>query len=183
MRVDEAKPNPTADLAPKIELPRGGGALRRIGEKFQANAFTGTGTLSIPLAVSPGQSGSGPSLSLAYSSGGGSGPFGLGFTLSVPSISRKTDKGLPAYRDAVESDVFVLTGAEDLVPAFAASGWGIDWGTAWGTRTLDDPDVTDQGTHYAFRYRPRVEGGFARIREVGGEDHRRDPLAHARGTT
>ena len=34
------------------------------------------------------------------------------------SITRKTDKGLPGYEDADESDVFILSGAEDLVPVF-----------------------------------------------------------------
>jgi hypothetical protein len=35
----------------------------------------------------------------------------------VPRITRKTDKGLPRYRDAEESDTSILSGAEDLVPA------------------------------------------------------------------
>ncbi len=35
-----------------------------------------------------------------------------------PSITRKTDKGLPRYLDAEESDVFILSGAEDLVPVY-----------------------------------------------------------------
>jgi Salmonella virulence plasmid 65kDa B protein len=30
-------------------------------------------------------------------SGSGNGPFGLGWQLAIPSISRKTDKGLPRY--------------------------------------------------------------------------------------
>ena len=34
-------------------------------------------------------------LSLAYDSGAGNGPFGFGWRLSLPSITRKTDKGLP----------------------------------------------------------------------------------------
>ena len=43
------------------------------------------------------------------------GPFGHGFHLSMPQITRKTDKGLPRYDDANDSDVFILSGAEDLV--------------------------------------------------------------------
>src|SRR5213596_2995507 len=89
--------------APSITLPKGGGAIRGIGEKFGANPVTGTGSLSVPIAVSPGRSGFGPQLSLSYDSGAGNGPFGLGWNLSLPTITRKTDKGLPQYRDAEES--------------------------------------------------------------------------------
>src|SRR5262249_37588903 len=50
-------------------------------------------------------------------SGFGNGPFGLGWDLSVPSITRKTEKRLPRYQDAEGSDVFILSEAEDLLPA------------------------------------------------------------------
>jgi hypothetical protein len=40
--------------APSLTLPKGGGAIRGIGEKLGANPVSGTGTLSIPLAASPG---------------------------------------------------------------------------------------------------------------------------------
>jgi hypothetical protein len=102
--------------APAISLPKGGGAIRGMGEKFAANPVTGTGSMSVPIATSPGRSGFGPQLSLSYDSGSGNGPFGWGWNLSIPSIARKTDKGLPKYQDAGESDVFILSGAEDLVP-------------------------------------------------------------------
>jgi Salmonella virulence plasmid 65kDa B protein len=104
--------------APSISLPKGGGAIRGIGEKFAANPVTGTGSMSVPIATSPGRSGFGPQLSLSYDSGAGNGPFGLGWSLSTPSITRKTDKGLPQYFDGAESDVFILSGAEDLAPEF-----------------------------------------------------------------
>src|SRR4051812_14319157 len=104
--------------APAIVLPKGGGAIRGISEKFAANPVSGTGSMSVPIATSPGRSGFGPQLSLSYDSGAGNGPFGLGWSLSFPSINRKTDKGLPQYFDAAESDVFILSGAEDLVPVY-----------------------------------------------------------------
>src|SRR6185295_18432038 len=113
---------PPANPLPAVSLPRGGGAIRGIGEKFTANPSTGTGSLSVPLASSPGRSGFGPQLSLSYDSGAGNGPFGFGWSLSLPAITRKTDKGLPQYRDADESDVFLLSGAEDLVPLLDAGG-------------------------------------------------------------
>src|SRR5213595_210451 len=105
-------------VAPSISLPKGGGAIRGIGEKFAANPVTGTGSMSVPIATSPGRSGFGPQLALSYDSGAGNGPYGLGWSLSLPSITRKTDKGLPKYEDALDSDVFILSGAEDLVPEF-----------------------------------------------------------------
>src|SRR4029453_17346986 len=102
--------------APQVALPKGGGAIRGIGEKFAANPVTGTASLSVPIATSPGRAGFGPELALSYDSGAGNGPFGLGWSLSLPSITRKTEKGLPRYDAAQTPDVFVLTRAEDLVP-------------------------------------------------------------------
>lgn len=135
---------------PAINLPKGGGAIRGIGEKFSANPVTGTGSMSVPIATSPGRSGFGPQLSLSYDSGSGNGPFGFGWTLSLPAITRKTDKGLPEYRDADESDVYVLSGAEDLVPVLGADGKRFE-------------DSTTVPGYLIHRYRPRIEGLFARI--------------------
>ena len=141
---------------PTISLPKGGGAIRGIGEKFAANPVTGTGSMTVPIATSPGRSGFGPQLSLSYDSGAGNGPFGFGWNLSLPAITRKTDKGLPQYRDPEESDVFMLSGAEDLVPVL------VDMGGQWQRETL--PPRTVDGQEYQIqRYRPRLEGLFARI--------------------
>lgn len=158
-------------LLPSVSLPKGGGAIRGIGENFSMNPATGTGSLTVPIALSPGRNGTGPSLELAYDSGAGNGPFGLGWRLSVPAISRKTDKGLPRYsetgldtgREADGADVFVLSGAEDLVPVRIPDGPG--------TRR----DAFDQGDFRVERFRPRTEGLFARIerwtRRATGEAH------------
>src|SRR5204862_756211 len=85
--------------APQIALAKGGGALHGIGEKFAANPVTGTGSVTVPIAVSPGRAGFSPQLALSYDSGAGNGPFGLGWSLSLPEITRRTDKGLPTYQD------------------------------------------------------------------------------------
>lgn len=74
---------------PSISLPKGGGAIRGMGEKFAANPVTGTGSLSVPLATSPGRSGFGPQLSLSYDSGSGNGPFGFGWSLLYPLNASK----------------------------------------------------------------------------------------------
>jgi hypothetical protein len=113
---DAGKREGSSFSAPSISLPRGGGAIRGIGEKFGANPVTGTGSMMVPVPVSPGRSGFGPQLAISYDSGSGNGVFGYGWSLSLPSVTRKTEKGLPLYRDDEESDVFVLSGAEDLVP-------------------------------------------------------------------
>src|SRR6266480_1905080 len=96
-----------------ISLPKGGGALHGIGEKFSPDLFTGTGNFTIPIALPPGRNGFQPQLSLGYSTGNGNGLFGLGWNLSVPGVMRKTSKGIPRYDG---NDTFLLSGAEDLVP-------------------------------------------------------------------
>jgi RHS repeat-associated protein len=138
-----AEKNPFA--APSISLPKGGGAVKGIGEKFAANPVTGTGSLSVPLPASPGRGGFGPSLALSYDSGSGNGVFGFGWGVGLPSITRKTDKGLPLYHDSSESDTFILSGAEDLVPVPTPT------------------DLEFPNTHKVQLYRPRIEGLFARI--------------------
>ena len=60
---------------PTISLPKGGGAVGGIGEKFAANPVTGTGSMTVPIATSPGRSGFGPQFSLSYDSGAGQGIF------------------------------------------------------------------------------------------------------------
>ncbi len=155
--------------APKLSLPKGGGAIRGIDEKFKANPATGTGSLSVPLALTPGRSGFGPQLSVDYDSSAGNGIFGMGWSLSLPSITRRTDKGIPQYldslpyRDSKKEDIFVLSSAEDLVPVL---------------RTEDGETRCDEFERDGYRvkrYRPRIEGLFARIERWthldSGEQH------------
>jgi RHS repeat-associated protein len=149
--------------SPSVSLPKGGGAIRGIGEKFSVNPVTGTGSLDVPIFTSLGRSDFYPKLSLSYDSGSGNGVFGLGWNLSVPSITRKTDKGLPQYNDAEDSDIFVLSGAEDLVPALRLNRRG-EW-------------IKDEGEVEGYqvrRYRPRIEGLFAWIERW--QDKRTDAI-------
>lgn len=141
---------------PVISLPKGGGAIRGVGEKFAANPVTGTGSMSVPIAISPGRAGFGPQLSLSYDSGLGNGSFGFGWSLSLPSITRKTDKGLPKYQDEEESDVFILSGVEDLIPVLKKLG------DTWKPENLPSRKV-GKDIYSIKRYRPRIEGLFARI--------------------
>lgn len=131
-----------------IQLPKGGGAIRSIGEKFQNNPFTGSGTLTVPITISPGREDLTPQLQLTYNSGSGNGPFGVDWNLGVASITRKTDKGLPRYNDAQESDTFIMAGAEDLVPEIDGNG----------NRT-----VYTSGSYNIYTYHPRIETDFSLI--------------------
>jgi RHS repeat-associated protein len=145
--------------APSVTLPKGGGAIRGIGEKVAANPATGTAAASIPIQASTGRSGVGPTFTLTYDSGAGNSPFGFGWSIGLPQISRRTDRGLPQYTD---DDVFVLSGAEDLVPVLSPAGLPVD-------------DTTTVPGYTVRRYRPRIEGLFARIerwrRDSDGDTH------------
>ncbi|GAA3938400.1 SpvB/TcaC N-terminal domain-containing protein [Actinoplanes auranticolor] len=142
-----------------MSLPKGGGAIRGIGESFATDPATGTGSLSVPVATSPGRSGFGPDLTLTYGSGAGNGLFGFGWNLAQPAVNRKTDNGLPQYRDAEDSDVFTF-GGEDLVPAYAKDDDG-DWILdAVGNHVFDQ---VERDSWTVRRYRPRRESTHTRI--------------------
>ena len=143
---------------PAISLPKGGGAIKGIDEKLTVNPSTGTASVSVPIFTSPGRSDFHPKLSLSYDSGAGNGPFGFGWNLLLPSITRKTDKGIPKYIDGEESDVFILSGAEDLVPVLEVN----DSDGQWVPLDVPPRTIGDQ-TYNIHRYRPRIEGLFARI--------------------
>ncbi|MYY08029.1 sugar-binding protein [Streptomyces sp. SID4919] len=139
--------------APVISLPKGGGAVRGMGEKLSVSPATGTATLTVPLPLSPGRGDSTPRLRLTYDTGTGNGPFGIGWSLDLPAVTRRTDKGVPAYDDdSGDTDVFLLSGAEDLVPCLDAGG-----------RPLRRPRTVAGVTYDITRYRPRTEGLYARV--------------------
>ena len=147
----ESNTNPV----PTPVLPKGGGAIRGIDEKFSANPVTGTSSLIIPIFTTPGRAGFYPKLALSYDSAAGNGAFGIGWNLSIPSVTRKTDKGLPRYQDAGSSDIFLLSEAEDLVPSFILQD------NTWVPEIVQS---TENGITYSIqRYRPRIESAFARI--------------------
>jgi RHS repeat-associated protein len=141
---------------PAVTLPKGGGAVRPMGEKFAANPVTGTASMTIPIPVTPGRAGSGPSVALSYDSGSGNGAFGFGWSLSLASVSRRTDRGIPRYQDAEHSDVFTFPGADDLVPVL------VEQDGVWVPLELPARSIGPR-TYRIERYRPRVEGMFALI--------------------
>jgi RHS repeat-associated protein len=95
-----------------LALPKGGGAVQAIGTTFDVDLNTGTGSFGIPLELPMGPNAIRPNLTLRYSSGAGDGPFGLGWTLALMSVTRRTDLAVPTYGPA---DSFALAGNENLV--------------------------------------------------------------------
>src|SRR5437899_1358833 len=85
-----AEQAPDVPAPPSTALPKGGGAVRGIGETYSVNAATGTLTLSLPIFVSKARDLE-PQLELRYESGAGNGPYGEGWALPLPSIDRRTD--------------------------------------------------------------------------------------------
>jgi len=144
---------------PSISLPKGGGALKGIDEKFKINSANGTVSFNIPLPLSQGRNGFTPSLSLSYNSGSGNSMYGLGWSVDFPMIQRKTDKQLPRYRNGSEEDIFTFSGAEDLVPYL-------------NEETLQLVEIEENG-QIIHQYRPRIEGGFARIERITQEENNR----------
>ncbi|MFN3532389.1 MAG: SpvB/TcaC N-terminal domain-containing protein, partial [Candidatus Brocadia sp.] len=160
-KTDGGRTKSNAIEIPSISLPKGGGAIKGIDEKFSVNAVNGTASFSIPLPFSSAR-GASPALSLSYNSGAGNGVFGLGWTSSLPSIKRKTDKKLPQYFDDVDSDTFLFSEAEDLVPEFRKEIDGSFSIDTDGNYIIKEKDSAD-GIFTIRFYKPRIEGLFARI--------------------
>lgn len=139
----------------------GGGAIKGIDEKFSVNAVNGTASFSIPIPASQAR-GISPELNLSYNSAAGNGIFGLGWELSLPSIKRKTDKKPPQYFDDIDSDTFLFSEAEDLVPEYKKENDGSLSLDTEGNYLINEKDSADGLFKIRF-YKPRIEGLFARI--------------------
>ena len=68
---------------------------------------SGTANLSYPIEIPAGRQGMQPNLALTYSSGGGNGWLGVGWDISIPSITVETRWGVPRYDQSKESEVYV----------------------------------------------------------------------------
>jgi len=153
----------TTSQTPPISLPKSGGSIRSIDEKFSVNTANGTAGFNIPFPYSPSRNGFMPQMTLRYDSGGGNDSFGMGWSASPPAITRKTGNKLPEYRDDVGSDTFLFSGAEDLVPTLIKDDSG-NW--TKDTKMVAGTSIT--------RYRPRIEAGYARIEHItepGGNNY------------
>ncbi len=135
-----------------------------MGERVEANPANGSCNIELPLLLPEGRGDLGTRLTLSYSSGGGEGPFGLGWSLSVPQVTRRTDRGVPNYGLGEYPDTFQLTGEDDLVP--------------WEVQNLDGSvslHVTVFGHWSIQRYRPRNEQFAARIEHWSDSRKSADP--------
>ncbi len=137
---------------PTISLPKGGGALKGIDEKFTVNTANGTSALEVPLPITPARNGFSPAMGLNYNSGSGNGIFGLGWSIDFSVITRKTDKGIPRYTD---EDVFMFSGADDLIPFMEEETPG-NW----------TKKETVVGALTISRYRPRITSDHSKIEKI-----------------
>jgi RHS repeat-associated protein len=167
LKTEGGKSKSNAIEIPAINLPKGGGAIRGIDEKFTVNAVNGSAAFSLALPFSPAR-GASPSLTLNYNSGAGNGIFGLGWQLGLPAIARKTDKKLPQYLDAIDSDIFLFSEAEDLVPEFQKEADGSFSLDGDGNYIIKENDSADGNFTIRF-YKPRIEGLFSRIERWCGK--------------
>lgn len=143
-RAPAARTGPGTFL-PSISAAGGGGTIKGLGETFSTSLSTGSVSVVVAIAASTGRDGFELGLQLIYDSGSGNSPWGIGWSTSVPSITRETDRGIPRYGP---DDTFILAGAEHLVPApppgSAQDGW-------------------TQGEFDVQTYRPRVDSAYSRI--------------------
>lgn len=82
-----------------ISLPKGPGSIEGLGEAFKPRLNTGSAYYEVKIQVPKAVQGLAPELILKYDSGFGDGPLGVGWQLSVGSIRRKTERGVPRYVD------------------------------------------------------------------------------------
>lgn len=158
---------PFALEVPSIALPTGGGAIRGIDEQFTVNAATGTMALSFALPLTPGRGGQTPPLRLAYDSGAGNGVVGLGWSIDLPAIARRTDGAVPTYTD---DDVFTSAGDELVL----AARWD-------GQRWVDERATT--GAITVERFRPRIERRHDRVERITDRTDPAQPNVWWRVTT
>ena len=96
-----------------LAVPDGAGSVASAGQTFQADPYSGTGRYAVPIELPAGHAGLTPSLQLTYSTHSGSGVAGMGWSLGLASVQRRTDKGLPTFMES--EDLFALQG-DELVP-------------------------------------------------------------------
>lgn len=149
------KQNKKISTGNKFELPKGGGAIKGLEENLSVNQSTGTLNLSIKLPFMENRHGFNPPVSLNYNSASGNGILGMGWDLSFPAIFRKTERKIPQYQDDIESDTFILSGCDDLIPYMEKDKDG-----SWHNIILTSDTLKIK------RYRPRIEKDFFKIEKI-----------------
>ncbi|HEX5749058.1 MAG TPA: SpvB/TcaC N-terminal domain-containing protein [Archangium sp.] len=111
----------------------------------------GDAALNYPLELPPGRLGVQPSFALGYNSARGNGWVGLGWDMSASVIEAETRWGVPRYDAALETETYVLNGAQLSPTAHRAQPRP----RAQGTTRMGGEDVK--------LFHPRIEGSFQRI--------------------
>lgn len=83
----------SSNALPEIQLPKGGGEVRGMGEKFSSNLRTGNCSMSVPVARSRGRSRFSSQLNLSNDPGAENGSSRLGCNRCLPLITPKRVKG------------------------------------------------------------------------------------------
>ncbi len=139
---------------------------------------SGTANLSYPIEIPAGRQGMQPSLALTYSSGGGNGWLGVGWDISIPSITVETRWGVPRYDRDKESEVYVYEG-EQLV---TMDGSGRFREMPHRTNQWTDRQDLDQDGHEQF-YPRRNEAFDSIVRHGNGPDSYWWSVTHKNGVT
>ena len=111
----------------------------------------GDARLSYPIEIPQGRQGMQPQLAISYNSSGGNGWLGLGWDLSVPSISIDTRWGVPRYDTAKETETYMLNG-EMLTPMAHR-----------GALKNRSEDTTNYNGETVKIFHTRIEGAFRKI--------------------
>ena len=137
-----------------IALPSGPGSIQGLGESYQPQLNSGSGSYDVPLTLPKGSGGFTPELSFTYNSGASNGPLGLGWTLAgAHKVCRNTDSGIPLYVDAPDGEDNDRDGRVDN-PEELDGFTGLD-----GEELVALADGS---------FRPESEGSFVRYERLGG---------------
>ena len=115
---------------------------------------SGTANLSYPIEIPAGRQGMQPNLALTYNSGGGNGWLGVGWDISIPSITVETRWGVPRYDQHKESETYLLNGEQLATKNSEGKYEDLPHRAAWKNR---DTTITEK------QFYPRVEGAFQQI--------------------
>ncbi|WP_326981648.1 SpvB/TcaC N-terminal domain-containing protein [Chryseobacterium sp. MYb264] len=116
----------------------------------------GSVTTSFPIKIPAGRQGMQPSLNISYNSESGNGWLGVGWDLSLPSITIDTRWGVPRYENGTETEIYTF-GGEQL--AFEV-----------GNGTMAMPNRSEgfeKARQNDRRFYPRIEGSYNRIIRKG----------------
>ncbi len=119
-------------------------------EEIDVDKNTGNVAFRVPIPLPEDRTDFSPQIKLMFG-GQSNGPFGMGWNLSLDSISRSTRKGRPTYEDFDEKDSFQLSGVGELVPSLKERE------NKWFRQ------VRKENGFKIYRYRPRSADSGLRV--------------------